>query len=101
MTEFTKDSLDHLLAAAVNERRLNDKLMQTKRGKIITFGEVIQLRCYFLTLTSNDFLRFYLSYNALRHVKSKKFLTVSYFQLAEQERENMRVTVEVDIDRIV
>ena len=30
-----------------------------------------------------------------RHVKSKKFLTVSYFQLAEQEKENMKVTVEV------
>lgn len=44
MAELSKDSLDHLHAAAVNERRLNDKLMQTKRGKVITFGDIIQLR---------------------------------------------------------
>ena len=70
--ESTAESLDHLYSAASNERKLNDKIMQTKRGKAIRYGDVIQLR----------------------HVKSKKFLTVSYYQLAEQERENMRVTVE-------
>eukprot|EP01036_Dinobryon_divergens_P025774 gene25774-34355_t len=70
--ESTSESLHHLHSAAINERKLNDKIMQTKRGKAIRFGDVIQLR----------------------HVKSKKFLTVSYYQLAEQERENMKVTVE-------
>ena len=38
------ESIDNLYAAAINERKLNDKLMQTKRGKVVTFGDVIQLR---------------------------------------------------------
>lgn len=32
--ESTAESLHHLHSAAVNERKLNDKIMQTKRGKV-------------------------------------------------------------------
>lgn len=65
----SKEVLAQLKKAAINERRLNEKLMQMKIGKAICFGDVIQLR----------------------HVKSGKFLTVSDHILAKQERENLRV----------
>ena len=55
-----------------NEIRMNDKLMAMKSGKPVSYGDIIQLR----------------------HVKSRKFVTVSMMQLARQERENMRVNVE-------
>ena len=60
--------------AAVNERRLNEKLMSLKVGRIVNFGDPIQLR----------------------HVKSNKFLTVSSNILAEQERENLQIKVDTD-----
>lgn len=68
----TKEHLAHLQRAAVNEQRLNEKLMKMKVGKSVAFGDPLQLR----------------------HVKSRKFLTVSSNVLAQIERENMQVSVE-------
>lgn len=67
-----QEVLRKLRKAAVNEKRLNERLMRMKNGKPVAFGDVIQLR----------------------HVKSKTFLTVSMALLAKQERENMRVDLE-------
>ena len=66
------ERLNNLHRAAINEQRLNEKIMSLKVGKVLAYGDLIQLR----------------------HVKSKKFLTVSQFTLARQERENMRVMLQ-------
>lgn len=66
------DVLRQLRRAAIIERKLNLKLMHIKSGKSVAFGDPVQLR----------------------HVKSGKFLTISSNVLAEQERENMRITAE-------
>jgi hypothetical protein len=68
----SEDLVDQLHRAATNEGRLNEKLMAMKIGKPVSFGDVIQLR----------------------HVKSKKFLTVNVAALAKSERENIRVSLE-------
>lgn len=68
---INKDHLTQLHRAALNEQRLNEKLMSIKIGKPVAFGDPIQLR----------------------HVKSRKFLTISSNTLAKDERENMRVSV--------
>lgn len=68
----TEELVDQLHRAATNEGRLNEKLMAMKIGKPVSFGDVIQLR----------------------HVKSKKFLTVNVAALAKSERENIRVSLE-------
>lgn len=66
------DRLNQLHRSALSEQSLNKNLMSMKAGKSVTFGDVIQLR----------------------HLKSRKFLTVSAYQLAKQERENVRVVNE-------
>ena len=68
----SENLVDQLHRAATNEGRLNEKLMAMKVGKPVSFGDVIQLR----------------------HVKSKKFLTVNAAVLAKSERENIRVSLE-------
>jgi hypothetical protein len=55
--------------AALNEQRLNKKIMEMKIGKPIAFGDVIQVL----------------------QLKSQTFLTISPKTLAKQERENIRV----------
>jgi hypothetical protein len=65
----TDELLNQLHRAATNEGHLNQKLMSLKIGKPILFGDIVQLR----------------------HVKSKKFLTVYSGVLAKQERENLRI----------
>jgi hypothetical protein len=75
---ITKEQLSQLRRAALNEQRLNEKLMNIKIGKPVAFGDAIQLR----------------------HVKSRKFLTVSANALAKDERENMKITVETDGDSL-
>jgi hypothetical protein len=65
----TEELLNQLHRAATNEGHLNKKLMNIKIGKPILFGDIVQLR----------------------HVKSKKFLTVYPGVLARQERENLRI----------
>lgn len=67
-----KKELKEYAKVAMNESRLNEKLMSLKIGKPVMFGDVIQLK----------------------HVKSRKFLTASMSMLAKQERENMRVSLE-------
>ena len=67
----TADLLNQLHRAAVNEIRLNEKLMALKIGRPIAFGDVIQLK----------------------HVKSGRILTVSSKDLARFEKENMQVSV--------
>jgi hypothetical protein len=57
--------------AKANESRLNDKVMAMRIGKSVTYGMIVQLR----------------------HVRSRKFLTISSHQLAKVEKENMKVTV--------
>jgi hypothetical protein len=64
-----QEMLRQLRRAALNEQKLNERAMSTKIGTPVTFGDVVQLR----------------------HIASRKFLTVSTSQLAKQERENMRV----------
>lgn len=71
-TERTAELLHNLHRAAINEQRLNEKLMALKIGKPVAFGDLIQLR----------------------HIKSKKFMTVSTSTLAKHERENMRVSLQ-------
>eukprot|EP01038_Epipyxis_sp_PR26KG_P012176 gene12176-16306_t len=71
-SEKNFEHIQQLFRAAVNEQRLNEKLMSIKIGKPVAFGDPIQLR----------------------HVKSGKFLTVSADALAKEERENMKITVE-------
>ena len=73
---YKLDSLAQLLRSAQNEQRLNKKLMSMKMGKPVAFGDVIHLR----------------------HLKSKKLLTVSASVLAKQERENMRVELRTQGD---
>ena len=63
------DKLVQVRRAAESEILLNKKVMQLKLGKLVTFGDVIQLR----------------------HLKSKRVMTVSSWQLAKQEKENMRI----------
>jgi hypothetical protein len=65
----TEELLNQLHRAATNEGHLNKKLMSLKIGKPVLFGDIVQLR----------------------HVKSKKFLTVYSGVLAKQERENLRI----------
>lgn len=72
----SSDHLNQLQRAALNEQRLNDKLMSLKTGKAVAYGDPIQLR----------------------HVKSGKFLTVSSSSLAKEERENMLVHVDQEGD---
>jgi hypothetical protein len=67
-----EELISQLHRAAVNEGRLNEKLMAMKIGKPVAFGDVIQLR----------------------HVKSNKYLTVNATTLARQERENLRVSLD-------
>jgi hypothetical protein len=57
-----------------NEESLNQSYMEQKRGSAIAYGESIQLR----------------------HLKSGKFLTVSSSEVADVERENMRVYLTED-----
>lgn len=66
------DVLHQLQKDAFHEVRLNEKLMGMKLGKPIAFGDVIQLR----------------------HVKSKKFITVNGSVLAKHERENLKVSLD-------
>ncbi len=75
---ITPEYLSQLHRAALNEQRLNEKLMSLKRGKPITFGDPIQLR----------------------HVKSHKFLTISSNILAREERENMKIFLDSDGDTL-
>jgi hypothetical protein len=73
ISRVTNDELiSQLHRAAVNEGRLNEKLMLMKIGKPVAFGDVIQLR----------------------HVKSNKYLTVNSTTLAQQERENLRICLD-------
>jgi hypothetical protein len=67
-----EELISQLHRAAVNEGRLNEKLMLMKIGKPVAFGDVIQLR----------------------HVKSNKYLTVNSTSLAQQERENLRICLD-------
>lgn len=60
----SKETTEQLLKCAINERRLNEKLMKMKIGKPISFGDIIQLK----------------------HMKSGKFLTVSKNLLAKYEK---------------
>jgi hypothetical protein len=55
------ESLPRLYQAAVNERKLNEKLMNMKIGKVVAFGDVFQLK----------------------HVKSGRFLTASHHHVFE------------------
>ena len=64
-----KEMFKQLRRAALNEQKLNERAMSTKVGTPVTFGDVIQLR----------------------HIVSRKFLSISTTLLAKQERENMRV----------
>lgn len=57
--------------AAINEVRINEKLMAMKAGKSVLFGEPIQLR----------------------HYKSRKYLDVARNLLAKNEKENMKVSL--------
>ena len=57
--------------AAINEVRINEKLMTMKAGKPVLFGEPIQLR----------------------HYKSRKYLDVARNLLAKNEKENMKVSL--------
>ena len=75
---ISQEYLTQLHRAALNEQRLNEKLMSLKLGKPINFGDPIQLR----------------------HVKSRKFLTISSNILANEERENMKITVDSDGDSL-
>ncbi|RYG63626.1 hypothetical protein EON64_15545, partial [archaeon] len=80
-TSASKSSSEHLnqlQRAAINEQRLNDKLMMLKTGKTVVYGDPVQLR----------------------HVKSGKFLTVSASSLAKDERENMLVNLDQDGDSL-
>ena len=61
--------MKQLKKAALTEKKLNEKMMANKIGTPVVFGDVIQLR----------------------HVASRKFLTISSTMLARHERENMRV----------
>lgn len=72
------DHLNQLQRTALNEQRLNDKLMNIKTGKSVAYGDPIQLR----------------------HVKSGKFLTISSSLLAKEERENMLVQVDQEGDSL-
>ena len=63
------DKLAQLRRAARSEDSINRNLMAMKLGKTVNFGDVIQFR----------------------HLKSRKFLTVSMNQMAKLERENIRV----------
>ncbi len=73
-----KDNLNQLKHAALNEQRLNEKLMGLRKGRPIAFGDPIQLR----------------------HVKSQKFLTISVDILAREERENLKVYLEIGGDSL-
>ncbi len=75
---ISQEYLAQLHRAALNEQRLNDKLMSLKMGKPINYGDPIQLR----------------------HVKSRKFLTISSNILAREERENMKILVDADGDSL-
>jgi hypothetical protein len=66
------EQLNNLHRAAINEQRLNEKIMALKVGKALAYGDLIQLK----------------------HVKSKKFLTISQHTLARQEKENMRIMLQ-------
>ena len=57
-----------------NEKTLNDNYMKNKRGQNVHFSDVIQLY----------------------HVKSRKYLTVYPGKLAEDERENTRLNLDVN-----
>jgi len=57
--------------AAVNEVRINEKVMAMKTGKPVLYGEPIQLR----------------------HYKSRKYLEVANNLLAKYEKENMKVSL--------
>ena len=70
-TNDTASILAQLYRAALTEQKLNESMMTLKYGKPVLFGDAIQLR----------------------HLKSKQFLTVSKYDLAKQERENMKVTL--------
>jgi hypothetical protein len=73
-----REHLNQLRRAALNEQRLNEKLMGLRKGKPIAFGDPVQLR----------------------HVKSQKFLTISIDVLAKDERENMRVYLNPEGDSL-
>lgn len=76
--KMEREHLNQLRRAALNEQRLNEKLMGLRKGKPVAFGDPIQLR----------------------HVKSQKFLTVSIDTLARDERENMRVYLNAEGDSL-
>jgi len=61
--------VDSLERSMKNEKALNEQYMKSSVGNTIQYGSVIQLL----------------------HVKSQKYLTVEPNQVAEQERENLRV----------
>lgn len=68
-SNVTDEILNQLHRAATNEGHLNTRLMSLKVGKPVLFGDIVQLK----------------------HVKSKKFLTVCSGTLAKSERENLRI----------
>eukprot|EP00600_Ochromonadales_sp_CCMP1393_P007371 CAMPEP_0174957928 /NCGR_PEP_ID=MMETSP0004_2-20121128/2340_1 /TAXON_ID=420556 /ORGANISM="Ochromonas sp., Strain CCMP1393" /LENGTH=327 /DNA_ID=CAMNT_0016206083 /DNA_START=25 /DNA_END=1005 /DNA_ORIENTATION=- len=69
-----KNHLEALLKGKENEIGLNKSVMKSKTGNLLSFGDTIQLL----------------------HVKSGKFLTVRPNDLARDERENMKVTLNSD-----
>jgi hypothetical protein len=68
--------LQALLRGKDNERQLNDTYMRDKTGQCIVFGDIIQLY----------------------HVKSRKYMKVLNGKLAKGERENMKVTLDMQGD---
>ena len=69
-----KRHLDALEKGYLNEQKLNELDMKQKMGSPIHYGESIQLR----------------------HVKSKKYVTVFGTEVAKQEKENIRVVLHPD-----
>lgn len=70
--------LEQLKQAELNEMTLNKKLMAMKIGKPVAFGDIVQLK----------------------HMKSKKMLTVLDTVLAKAERENMRIVLSKEGDSL-
>lgn len=69
-----KNHFEALLKGKENERILNKNVNRNMTGNIVSFGDTIQLL----------------------HVKSKKFITILPNDLARDERENMKVSLDSD-----
>jgi hypothetical protein len=74
MDPATSSYMEALTRGKENESVLNRSVMKTKTGNMVCFGDTIQLL----------------------HVKSNKFITIRPADLARDERENMRVTLNYD-----